>query len=61
MPCSFADDFKTADDCILSPLISEELFTTHSCEVLLNDVRRIENVGEIRVILRYRLASRSKE
>ena len=40
MACGFADDFKTADDCILSPLISDEWFTTHSCEVLLNDVRR---------------------
>lgn len=57
----FADDFKTADDGVLRPLDGEELFAVHPGEVLLDDARRIENIGEIRAILRHKSAARSKE
>ena len=57
----FADDFKTADDHVLRPLVGEKLLTGHAGNMLLNNARRIEDVGEIRLIPRHKSVGPSKE
>jgi hypothetical protein len=57
----FADDFKAAHDGVLGPQIGQKLLVGHARKVLLDNARRIEDVGQIRVILGHKSAWRSRE